>query len=232
MLACITGGIAEAYYKEIPEEILRQIWFRLPDDFRQIVQARTDPTLPHICTPPYYLCGIKNSKDMTAKTIIIPIGFNAEQCQEGVMSCFTSKDNVEWMDDHDFIVGYLYCQEDGDNNPPLEVWLLVWDSPGNMIKHPERACSSLYVKCPAVSVNLTWCKAHHKGLAVHVIKVLPPTSGQKFPIVEDSWFGNVVDHFHTVDYQEEMAHADMNMTFVEFLSQMDKKIAGLIQGEQ
>lgn len=36
-LACITGGIAEAYYKEIPEEIVRQMWQRLPDDFREIL---------------------------------------------------------------------------------------------------------------------------------------------------------------------------------------------------
>ena len=25
-LACITGGLAEAYYKEIPEEIVKEIW--------------------------------------------------------------------------------------------------------------------------------------------------------------------------------------------------------------
>ena len=34
-LACITGGIAEAYYQEIPEEIVRQMWSRLPETFRQ-----------------------------------------------------------------------------------------------------------------------------------------------------------------------------------------------------
>ena len=37
-LACITGGIAEAYYKEIPEEIVRQMWQRLPECFREILR--------------------------------------------------------------------------------------------------------------------------------------------------------------------------------------------------
>ena len=37
-LACITGGIAEAYYKEIPEEIARQMWSRLPETFREILR--------------------------------------------------------------------------------------------------------------------------------------------------------------------------------------------------
>ena len=37
-LACITGGIAEAFYKEIQEEIVKEMWQRLPDDFRQILR--------------------------------------------------------------------------------------------------------------------------------------------------------------------------------------------------
>ena len=37
-LACITGGIAEAYYQEIPEEIARQMWSRLPETFREILR--------------------------------------------------------------------------------------------------------------------------------------------------------------------------------------------------
>ena len=37
-LACITGGIAEAYYKEIPEEIVKEMWSRLPDEFREILR--------------------------------------------------------------------------------------------------------------------------------------------------------------------------------------------------
>lgn len=166
---------------------------------------------------------------MAAKKIIIPVGFNAEQCQEGIMNCFSSDDKTEWMDSHDFVVRYLYCQEDGDYDPPIEVWLLVWDSPGNMIKPQKCGCSALYVKCLAVSVNLSWCKHHHKGLTVHVIKVLPPTFGQKSPVIEDSWFGHVVNHFHTVDYQEELEHADPNMPFGEFLNRMDGKIAGMIK---
>ena len=37
-LACITGGIAEAYYKEIPEEIVKEMWSRLPRTFREILR--------------------------------------------------------------------------------------------------------------------------------------------------------------------------------------------------
>ena len=37
-LACITGGIAEAFYGPIPEEIASAIWPRLPDEFRRILQ--------------------------------------------------------------------------------------------------------------------------------------------------------------------------------------------------
>jgi ADP-ribosylglycohydrolase len=37
-LACITGGIAEAFYGPIPEEIARQMWSRLPKTFREILR--------------------------------------------------------------------------------------------------------------------------------------------------------------------------------------------------
>ena len=36
-LACITGGIAEAYYKVIPAWIVAEMWHRLPADFRHIL---------------------------------------------------------------------------------------------------------------------------------------------------------------------------------------------------
>ena len=188
--------------------------------------------MPQVCTVSRYLCRIKNYKGITAKRIIIPVGFNAEQCKRGILSYFADDITTEWMSDQDFVQQYLYCQEDGDYDPPMEVWLLVWDSPGNMIKPPKGGCSSLYVKCLAVGVNLTWCKVHHKGLTIHVIKVLPPASGQKSPIIEDSWFGNAVDHFHTVDYQEEMEHSNPNLPFGEFLNKMDERIAGIVKGNQ
>ena len=37
-LACITGGIAEAFYKEIPESIVNEMWQRLPNDFKEILR--------------------------------------------------------------------------------------------------------------------------------------------------------------------------------------------------
>ncbi|KPK78015.1 MAG: hypothetical protein AMJ79_01300 [Phycisphaerae bacterium SM23_30] len=36
-LACITGGIAQAYYKEIPAEIIAQVQNRLPEEFMPII---------------------------------------------------------------------------------------------------------------------------------------------------------------------------------------------------
>ena len=36
--ACITGDLAEAYYREIPEEIVRQMWPRLPNEFHRILR--------------------------------------------------------------------------------------------------------------------------------------------------------------------------------------------------
>lgn len=51
-LACITGGIAEAYYKEIPEEIVQQMWQRLPASFQLILQEmklRFGYPLPESC---------------------------------------------------------------------------------------------------------------------------------------------------------------------------------------
>jgi len=37
-LACITGGMAEAYYKEIPDEIVLDVWERLPDEFQKTIR--------------------------------------------------------------------------------------------------------------------------------------------------------------------------------------------------
>ena len=50
-LACITGGIAEAYYKAIPDDIALKVWSLLPDDFKDIfrkMEAQTSYSLPII----------------------------------------------------------------------------------------------------------------------------------------------------------------------------------------
>ena len=49
--ACITGGIAEAFYKTIPESIALKIWGLIPEDFKAIFRAmetRTSYRLPSI----------------------------------------------------------------------------------------------------------------------------------------------------------------------------------------
>ena len=50
-LACITGGIAEAFYKDIPDDIALKIWGLIPEDFKDILwkmEARTSYRLPEI----------------------------------------------------------------------------------------------------------------------------------------------------------------------------------------
>ena len=50
-LACITGSIAEAFYKEIPDPIAKGIWSLLPEDFKAILkemEARTSYRLPEV----------------------------------------------------------------------------------------------------------------------------------------------------------------------------------------
>jgi ADP-ribosylglycohydrolase len=37
-LACITGGIAQAYYKEIPKDILTEVYSKLPEEFINIIE--------------------------------------------------------------------------------------------------------------------------------------------------------------------------------------------------
>ena len=36
-LTCITGGIAQAFYKEIPDEIITEITQRIPAEFLEII---------------------------------------------------------------------------------------------------------------------------------------------------------------------------------------------------
>ena len=50
-LACITGGIAEAYYKNIPDSIALKIWELIPEDFKAIfiaMETQTSYRLPNI----------------------------------------------------------------------------------------------------------------------------------------------------------------------------------------
>ena len=55
---------------------------------------------------------------MIAKKIIIPIGFNTEQCKRGVLSYFADDITTEWMADQDFVQQYLYCQEELEYTDP------------------------------------------------------------------------------------------------------------------
>ena len=36
-IGCITGGIAQAYYRKIPEEIVSQTRSRLPEEFLKVI---------------------------------------------------------------------------------------------------------------------------------------------------------------------------------------------------
>lgn len=43
-LACITGGIAEAFYGGVPEQIGSEVWGKLPDSFKNIISLMADKT--------------------------------------------------------------------------------------------------------------------------------------------------------------------------------------------
>lgn len=50
-LACITGSIAEAFYKDIPDDIALKIWDLIPEDFKAIfrkMEAQTNYRFPSI----------------------------------------------------------------------------------------------------------------------------------------------------------------------------------------
>ena len=44
-LACIAGGIAQAFYREIPAPIAREVRDRLPEEFLQVIDL-FDATYP------------------------------------------------------------------------------------------------------------------------------------------------------------------------------------------
>ena len=49
-LACITGGIAEAYYKGVPRYIAEKVESRLPVPFKKVLEAvRRDTVYGSIC---------------------------------------------------------------------------------------------------------------------------------------------------------------------------------------
>ena len=172
------------------------------------------------------------------KHIIIPVGFNAEQSKEGIMRQMPASYAYEWMESSDFVREYLYCAKEGPYDPPVEVWLLAWDSPSNMVPKPhpnpnvKHCCSNTELQIAAMGVNLLWCKAHHTNLKRHLIYLLPPRFGSKLhdrPL--DCHFLGV-DDIHVIDMQEELSKADGNMPLEEFFASMELKVAELIAGKK
>ena len=172
------------------------------------------------------------------KHIIIPVGNNAAQCKEGVMQQLPSSYAYEWMESENFVREYLYCAEDGPYDPPVEVWLLVWDSPSNMIPKPHpnpnvnHSCSNTELQIAAIGVNLLWCKAHHANIKRHLICLLPPRFDSKLydrPL-DRRFLG--VDDIHVIDMQEELSKADGHMSLEDFFVSMELKVAEVIAGKK
>lgn len=166
--------------------------------------------------------------------IIIPIGFNAAQSKEGVMQQMPSSYAYEWMESADFVKKYLYGAEDGPYDPPVEVWLLVWDSPSNMVRkpHPNPKCegfSNMELELGAIGVNLVWCKAHHANIRRHLIYIMPPRLNSKLYDLPDKHFLGV-DDIHVIDMQEEIAQAGGHTPLLDFLGSMDRRVAEIIAG--
>lgn len=55
-LACITGGIAEAFYQIIPEDMILKTIKQLPDTFLGIIQNMGNNTFYKNCFPKYVIC--------------------------------------------------------------------------------------------------------------------------------------------------------------------------------
>lgn len=172
------------------------------------------------------------------KNIIIPLGFNAKQRKASLMWQLPSSFAYEWMGTSDFVQQYLYCMEDGPYDPPLEVWILYWPSPSEMVRkmHPtlKRGYSSADMALFGLQINLVWCKAHHAGMRVHLINILPPRFNSTLydqPIAMRT--SRALDVEHTIDLQEAMAHTDGDMPLTEFFeTELDKRVAMMIMEEE
>ncbi len=164
---------------------------------------------------------------MRTQTIIIPIGFNAEQSEENVMNCFSPEEYVEWMSHDKFLEQYLYEQK---SQRPLKVWLLVSDSPGEMIIQEGRLLPALGRKCVNISTLLLWYKSQHLETTVEVIRVLPVIIDQRRVEILDEWFGGLPTQFHTIDLEQERLSVPGDMPFAQFLRAMDSKAVEIIKG--
>ena len=168
------------------------------------------------------------------KHIIIPIGFNAVQSKESIMQQMPSSYAYVWMESADFVREHLYCAKDGPYDQPVEVWILVWDSPSNMVRkpHPNPKCegfSNMELQIGAIGVNLSWCKAHHANIRRHLIYILPPRSNSKLYNLPDKHFLGV-DDVHVIDMQETIAITDGNTPLLDFLGSIDRRVAEIIAG--
>jgi hypothetical protein len=173
------------------------------------------------------------------KHIIIPVGFNAEQSKEGVMRQMPASYAYEWMEQADFVKEYLYCAKEGPYAPPIEVWLLVWDSPSNMAhrEHPnpkiKQGCSYTELALAGILVNLVWCRAHHAGLQVHLIQILPPRlNPESYTPTVRHHFSEMVEDTHLIDIQEELSKTSSNTPFSDFLEIIDLRVAEAIAGRK
>jgi len=173
------------------------------------------------------------------KHIIIPVGFNAEQSKEGIMQQMPASYAYEWMESMDFVREYLYGAKEGPYDPPVEVWLLVWDSPSNMAHraHPnpkiKQGCSNTELALAGIQVNLVWCRAHHTGLRVHLIQMIPPrfTPETSAPTVRH-YFPEMVEETHLIDMQEELSKTAGNTPLSDFLEIIDLRVAEVIAGKK
>ena len=188
-----------------------------------------------------YFCRRKQTTKIMerVKHIIIPVGFNAEQSKEGIMQQMPASYAYEWMESVDFVREYLYCAKEGPYDPPVEVWLLVWDSPSNMAHraHPnpkiKQGCSNTELALAGIQVNLVWCRAHHTGLRVHLIQMIPPrfTPETSAPPVRH-YFPEMVEDTHLIDMQEELSKTAGNTPLSDFLEIIDLRVAEVIAGKK
>ena len=173
------------------------------------------------------------------KHIIIPVGFNAEQSKEGIMQQLPSSDAYEWLESEDCVREYLYCAKDGAYDPPVEVWLLVWDSRPSMehrmhtVPNVKKGYSDTELALLGIMANLVWCRAHHAGLRVHLIQILPPRFNSDVPVpCVRSRLSAMLEDTHTIDMQEEISKVKGDTLLSDFLESIDLRVAEIIAGKE
>lgn len=163
------------------------------------------------------------------KKILLPIGFNAEQSREGILSQFSEDECVVWMTVEELTQQYLKNREMRNLEERVDVWLLVCDSPHNMLVPKGQEKSPLEITYCDVLTSLYFCKGICQHLLIRVLNILPINHSGLYNRSLEKWAPTVVDSFHTIDLEAKSRQIDENLDFMDFMSKLDCAVAEAIK---